>query len=221
MTSKILIVGAGPGAPDFITPAARKAVQNAHLLIGSKRVLDLFSREIRGEMLPLTANNINETLKRAMKVAKTGKSVVILSTGDPCIFGLLKPVLKIKEDVDVEVIPGISSIQACMARLCLCWDNIDLLISFHEGTSPEKEKRLIEAVKEGKNVMLLPDSKSFSPNKILEFLLKQGIDGSLPVAICERLTYPEEKIVKGTLKSLSRPGFNPLCVMMIGKATLK
>ncbi|MCP8312548.1 MAG: precorrin-6y C5,15-methyltransferase (decarboxylating) subunit CbiE [Candidatus Methylarchaceae archaeon HK02M1] len=220
-SSKIFIVGAGPGTPDFITPIARKTVNNAHLLIGSKRVLDLFTREIRGEVLPLTASNINNALKRAIEVAKKGKLVVMLSTGDPCIFGLLKPVLKIKEDVKVEVIPGISSIQTCIARLCLCWDDIDFLISFHEGTSPEKEKKLIEAIKEGKNVILLPDSKSSSPSKILDFLLKRGFDEDLPLAVCERLTYPEEKIVKGTLGSLSRLSFDPLCVMVIGKVILK
>ena len=218
-TGKIFIVGAGPGTPDFITPIARKTVQNAHLIIGSKRVLNMLesSSEIKGEVLLLNASNIHSTLKFGIEVAKSGKSVVILSTGDPCIFGLLKPVLKIKEDVEIEVIPGISSIQTCLARLCLCWDDIGLLISFHEETSPEKKKRLIKAVKEGKNIVLLPGPKSFPPNKILNFLLAQGFDEELPVAICERLTYLEEKIVKGTLKSLSRLSFDPLSVMVIEK----
>ena len=216
-TKKIFIVGAGPGTPDFITPIARRTVQNAQLLIGSKRVLDMLSSEIRGDVLPLDVSNIYSALKKGIEAAKSGRSVVILSTGDPCIFGLLKPVLKIKDDVEVKVIPGISSIQTCLARLCLSWDDIGLLISFHEEISPEKKERLIEAVREGKNIVLLPGSKSFHPNKILEFLLEQGVDRALPATICEKLTYPEEKIVKGTLESLSKFSFDPLCVMVIEK----
>ncbi len=213
---KIYVIGVGPGSPDYITPMARKAVQNAHLVIGAERALSLFLGDIKGEALPLTGKNVGEGLKYAIESAKMGKTVAVLSTGDPGFSGLLRPVLNnITEDVKVDVIPGISSIQICAARLHICWDEIDLF-SFHEGASHEKMMKLTEAVKEGRNVMLLPDPKSFPPNEIAKFLINNEISKETPVVICENLTLPNEKIIMGTLESVLKLNFGPLCVMVIG-----
>ena len=213
--AKINLVGIGPGSPDYITPIARKAVQNAHLVIGAKRALSLFLGDIKGEALPLTAKNMNEAIKYAFESSKMGKTVAMLSTGDPGFSGLLRPVLKnITEDVEVDVIPGISSIQVCAARLRLCWDEISLF-SFHEGTSHEKMMKLAEAVKEGKDVMLLPDPKSFPPHEIARFLINNEIDKETLVIVCENLTLPNERIVIATLKRMLELDFDPLCIMVV------
>lgn len=216
MNNKIYVIGAGPGSPDYVTPIARKVVQGAHLIVGSKRALSLFSENIKGEVLPLTSENVGKTIEYAIKSAKIGKIVAILSTGDPGFAGLLRPVLNnITDDVKVEVIPGISSIQMCAARLNICWDETDLF-SFHEGASHEKKARLAEAVKGGRSIMLLPDPKSFPPNEIAKFLINSGISEETTVFICENLTLPNEKIIMGTLKRILKLDFSPLCVMFIG-----
>jgi cobalt-precorrin-7 (C5)-methyltransferase len=214
--AKITIVGVGPGAPDYVTPIAKKTVQAAHVVIGAERALNLFRGDIKGEALLLTAKNVNELLKYAVESAKTGKTVVLLSTGDPGFSGLLRPVLNstVGKGVEVDVLPGISAIQVCAARLQLSWDEIDLF-SFHEGASPEKKMRLAEAVKEGKDVMLLPDPKAFPPREIASFLIKNGVSKETPAVVCENLTLSNERIVSSTLGEMLKLNFAPLCVVLI------
>lgn len=110
--AKINIVGIGPGSPDYITPITRKTVQNAQVLIGAERALRLFLGEIKGETLTLTAKNATEALKYAVESSEKGKTVALLSTGDPGFSGLLGTFLNniTGKGVEVEVVPGISSI---------------------------------------------------------------------------------------------------------------
>jgi cobalt-precorrin-7 (C5)-methyltransferase len=214
--SELKLVGMGPGSPDYITPIATKSVQNAEIVIGAKRALNLFQDHIKGESLLLTAQNVKEGLKHGLASAEAGKNVVILSTGDPGFSGLLGSLINIAgKDVDVEVIPGVSSIQVCAARLRIRWDTADLL-SFHGDASHEKKMGLVEALKEGRKVILLPDPKSFSPCDIARFLIGEGVDRETPVSVCENLTLGNERTVTSTLDGILEQNFDLLCVMTVG-----
>lgn len=215
--AKINIVGVGPGSPDYVTPAARKAVQQAEVVIGAQRSLNLFTSDIKGESMVLTAKNLNEALKNAVELVKKGKNVALLSTGDPGFSGLLHTVLKsgmIKAS-EINVVPGVSSIQACAARLAISWDDA-CLFTFHEGNVSAEEKNALAAcVKNGKDALLLPDSRAFSPKEIAVFLIEAGIDKKTPVYICENLTLDDETVTSSSLMEVSQQTFRPLCVMVI------
>lgn len=213
---KLKLVGAGPGSPEYITPIAKETVQNAEIVVGAKRALNLFQDYTKGKTLPLTANNLKELLKHAVESAEEGKNVVILSTGDPGFSGLLRTLQNIAgKNVQVDVIPGVSSIQLCAARLRLSWDTSQLF-TFHRGTTPEEKKKLVETLKEGKTVFMLPDNSSFSPPDIAKFLIDQGINRETPVGVCENLTLRSERTVTSTLEGILQQKFEPLCVMAIG-----
>jgi cobalt-precorrin-7 (C5)-methyltransferase len=114
----------------------------------------------------------------------------------------------------VNVVPGISSIQACAARLKICWDEAGL-ISFHEGVDAQKKKKLAESSKEGKILIILPDPKVFPPSDIARFLISEGVDEETPVFICENLTLDEERIFSSSLKELTSLNFSSLCIMVV------
>jgi cobalt-precorrin-7 (C5)-methyltransferase len=214
---KINIVGVGPGSPDYVTPAARKVVQQAKVVIGAQRSLNLFHVDIKGETLVLTAKNLNDALEYAAESAKKGKSVALLSTGDPGFSGLLHTVLEsgLVHTYEINVIPGVSSLQACAARLAISWDDA-CLFTFHEGNVSDKEKEeLLLAVKDGRTVMLLPNSRVFSPKEIACFLIKAGINEKTPVHICENLTLDNQKVASNSLGQVSQQSFASLCVMVI------
>ncbi len=219
---KLNIVGTGPGSPDYVTPAARKAVQDAQVVIGAERSLSLFREDIKGETLTLTAKNVEEALKYASESAKKGKTVALLSTGDPGFSGLLGSVLRrsVEKSVEVNIIPGISSVQACAARLCMCWDDVSLF-AFHDGTNSKKKRELAKAVKAGKAVMLLPEPKAFPPREIAAYLLSIGADKETSVVVCENLTLSNEKVVETTLEEASKQNFSSLCVMVIKSSKTK
>lgn len=218
--TNLTIVGVGPGAPDYVIPAARKAIQRAHIVIGSERSLSLFRGEIKGEILTLTGKNIDELLKYARDSEKMGKTVVLLSGGDPGFSGLLGSVLdRLGTKNEVNVIPGISSIQVCAARLGLCWEDA-ALFTFHNGVDENKKEELFKAVKSGKDVFLLPEPKIFKPSDIAGFLIEKGVDKTVKIVVCENLTLKNEKIVETTLEKAVNQSFSSLCVMVVRRSTI-
>jgi cobalt-precorrin-7 (C5)-methyltransferase len=214
--AKIRIVGVGPGSPDFVTPASRKAVQQAEVVIGAKRSLDLFTSDIRGEVVVLTAKNLSESLKNAAKLLKNSKNVVLLSTGDPGFSGLLHTVMEsgLFNASDINVVPGVSSIQACAARLNISWDNTRLF-TFHDEVSEDEKEKLVSAVKCGRTILLLPNQRGFAPKDIAAFLIKVDTDKHTPVYICENITLENEKVTSTSLGQVVNQSFSSLCVMVI------
>ena len=153
---------------------------------------------------------------------KNGKNVALLSTGDPGFSGLLHTVLEsgLVDTENINVIPGVSSIQACAAKIALSWDSTHLF-TFHEGNVTAQDKNhLLTCIQNGKNIILLPDSRAFPPKEIAAFLIDAGVNISTPVYICENLTLDNEKITVSTLQKISEQTFVPLCVMVI-KANLQ
>ena len=214
--AKISIIGMGPGSPDYVTPIARKKVQKAQLVIGAERALDLFKGDINGEELKLTAKNLNDALVRAVEAAEAGKSVALLSTGDPGFSGLLRAFLKASKgrNVEVDVTPGVSSIQVCAARLRMGWDEAKLF-SFHDGTDDRKKKELADAIIKEEDVMLLPDPKVFSPSDVAKFLISKAVAEDTSAFVCENLTLEDEKVVASTLRGIVGKSYGSLCVMVI------
>ena len=222
--AKLNIIGTGPGSPDYVTPAARKTVHEAEVIIGAQRSLNLFSENIKGQTMVLTAKNLNSALKFAVESVQKGKNVALLSTGDPGFSGLLHTVLEsgLFRAKEINVVPGVSSIQACAARLALCWDTM-CLFTFHEGgVTAEDKNHLLSCVKNGKNVMLLPDIRAFTSSEIASFLVKAGVDEETSVFVCGNLTLDDEKVTSSTLGEVSERAFGSLCVMVVkGKREVK
>jgi cobalt-precorrin-7 (C5)-methyltransferase len=205
--SKLFVVGIGPGSEDYLTFKARKIADSVEILIGSRRALELFP-ETSGEKIELDPKNMEKGFGYAISEVRKGKSVALLSTGDPGFSGILKPVLDLSGNLDVEVVPGISSIQLCAAKLKVSWDEVNLITLHGKGVSLE----LLEALKNGKLTMVLPN---FNAKEVAEFLLDNGIDPQREVAICERLSYPDERMVKTTLLDVLNENFSYMCVMVI------
>jgi cobalt-precorrin-7 (C5)-methyltransferase len=209
--SKLYIVGIGPGSKEYLTKIAIKTVKKADFVIGSKRALDLF--EEYNEKIELNVKDLQEKLELGVDLSINNKSVCMLSTGDPGFSGILKPVLKIAKEkgVDedkIEVIPGISSLQLSAAKTKIPWDDANI-ITLH---GRENQEDILKILDNGKTTIVLP---SKSVKDMAEFLIKSGIDKEREVVICEKLSYNDEKIVRTTLKDVSKSDFTYLCVMTI------
>jgi len=172
------IVGVGAG-PNLLTKEAISAIENAQIIFGSKRALELAKEHIRGKAGILT----DYTLKTLPGNA------VVLSTGDPMLSGLGK----YAKTVD-EIIPGVSSFQVACARLRLDIEDISV-ITAHSRDIEGVKKRLLSELDHGKNVFLLPDP-SFGTLEVAEFLNDHGL--LRKIAVCQQLGYPDERIVTGT-----------------------
>ncbi len=205
--SKLYMVGTGPGSSEYLTKAAIEVAESVDVLVGSQRALDLFPGFV-GDSLVLKARNMDEMMKKSISLVDEGKEVAILSTGDPGFSGVLKPILNLRNDLDIEVVPGISSLQLAAARLQLPWDQANILTLHGKGNS----EVILDHLDNGKPTIVLPD---FRVEKLAQFLLENGIHPERKVAVCERLSYPDEKLFKGNLKEVADMEFSYLCVMVV------
>jgi precorrin-6y C5,15-methyltransferase (decarboxylating) CbiE subunit len=113
----ITIAGCGPGSLDYVTPAARHAIETAQLLVGAKRLLDLFP-EVAAERIVVGADVAKALDAMA---ARLGQRTVVLVTGDPGLCSLARPVIRRFGRDACRVIPGISSVHAAFASLGIDW----------------------------------------------------------------------------------------------------
>ncbi len=188
------IVGVGAG-PNLLTREAISAIQNAGVIFGSKRAIELAKEHIRCE-----AHEITDYALRSLP-----ENAVVLSTGDPMLSGLGK----YAKEGD-EIIPGISSLQLACARLRLDVESL-AVITAHSRDIEAVKKRLLMELRNGKTVFLLPDS-SFGVNELAGFLKSEGLQGQ--ISICERLGYPDERIITGTTENPPYAESDMYCVVI-------
>ncbi|AEG17120.1 cobalt-precorrin-7 (C(5))-methyltransferase [Methanobacterium paludis] len=209
--SKIYVVGIGPGSSEYLTVKAQKIVESADILMGSRRSLELF-KDVDEEKIEIEAREMEEMMKLAVSHVGKGKSVALLSTGDPGFSGVLKLILKLMDDlngeIDVEVVPGVSSIQMCAAKLQIPWDDADIVTMHGKGNS----KDVLKLVDNGKPTIILPNR---SVEELAEFLIDNGVDPAREIAVCEKLSYPDEKIVKTSLNEVLGMKFSYMCVVVV------
>lgn len=209
--SKLFIVGIGPGSKDYLTQKAIDTVKNTDITIGSKRAIDIFDK--LNEVIILNVKDLQEKLNLAVDLAIEGKKVSVLSTGDPGFSGVLKSIMKIAKDKNfnkenIEVIPGISSLQLAAAKCRISWDEANIM-TFH---GRENIEDILDIIDNGKTTIALP---SKSVKDMARFLLTNGVDEDRKVTICEKLSYEEEKIVTTSLKEVMNTDFSYMCVMVI------
>lgn len=209
--SKLFIVGVGPGSKDYLTQIAVDTVKNADIIIGSWRAIDIF--DDIGETIGLNVKDLQEKLELGVDLAIDGKEVCVLSTGDPGFSGVLKTILRIAKakefnEENIEVIPGVSSLQLTAAKNRISWDEANIM-TFH---GRENIKNILDVIDNGQPTIALP---SKSVKDMARFLLDNGVNGDRKVTICEKLSYPEEKIVTTSLKEVINSDFSYMCVMII------
>lgn len=207
--NKVIIVGCGPGVKAYISPKALYNVKKADILVGSRRLLKLFS-DVDAEKIVLE-KNYRVLVNRIADWSST-KQVVVLVSGDPCFFSYTKLIVKKLGCEFCTIIPGISSIQFAFAAIGESWDDA-CFISLH-GRDAEYAQ-LMKNVREHSKVGILTDHKN-TPAVIARQLLAGGIRDR-QMFICENLSLPEERILETDLASAVNINTNGASVVIIKK----
>ena len=211
MSGKIYIVGIGPGASEYLTKKAIDTVESSDYTVGSTRAIDLFD-DVSGK-IAFNVKDLVDKLEEGVQLACDGNTVSILSTGDPGFSGVLNTVLRISGEKDfpkenIEVVPGISSLQLAAAKCHIQWDNANVM-TFH---GRENIKDILPVINNGKVTIALPSRKV---KDMAQFLLDNGFEPDRKVVVCERLSYPDEKIVESSLKDIAQSEFTYMCIIVI------
>lgn len=207
--SRIYVLGVGPGGAGFVPPRTVELAQSCALLIGGKRNLELFpflnveKREIDREI---------GALLDFVEASYRKKQVGILVSGDPGLFSLLAPLRRRFPAELLEVVPAPSALQYLFARISLPWHDA-VILSLHGRSRETLAPFLAAAVRRSSKVGLFTDAKN-TPALVCELLLRQGV-GDCTVYIGEELSYPGEKIYRGSLEECRALRVGPLNVMVI------
>jgi precorrin-6y C5,15-methyltransferase (decarboxylating) CbiE subunit len=183
---KIIIVGCGPGLKSYISPRSLYNINKADILIGSRRLLKLFT-DTDADKITLEKNY--KILLEKIALWRRSKQVVVLVSGDPCFFSYTKILVDEFGRDSCSIIPGISSIQLAFAAIGDSWDDA-CFISLHGRNA--QTSQLIKTVRNHPKVAVLTDHNN-TPAVIARQLLKHGIR-KRHMFICENLSLPDEKI---------------------------
>lgn len=204
---KVTIIGAGPGNPDLLSRAALDAIDIADVVIGAHRALagiDVPPDVVRCELVK-TADIVAE-----LTDAASWRRAVVVMTGDVGLFsGARRLVEALSGDaqVDVRVIPGISSASYLAARLARPWQ--DWRFASAHGVACD-----IVAEAERAGELFLATSGGEDPSRLSGELVQAGF-GDARVTVAECLSYPDERITCATASEIAGQTFDDLNVMLI------
>jgi len=245
---KIFIVGTGPGSVEHITPYAQKAIRNSDVIVGYGTYLELIKELIEDKEIVSTGMTQEiERCKKAVELAMNGKTVAVISGGDPGIYAMAGLVFELLKDrnalcvmryalknknasrvthhvsrVDVEVIPGISALNACAARLGapLMHDFASISLSDRLTLWELIEKRLDAAAKADFVIILYnPKSKGRAKHidRAMEIILKCR-KPETPVGIVKGAMRGDERIIITDLKNMLEHDIDMQTTVIIGNS---
>jgi len=207
--SKVYFVGCGPGDPDLITVKAKKLLQKADVVVYSgslipDQILKMGKKAKLYDAAGLVREEIFEILE---KNAKQGKVVIRLHDGDPAIYGAIREQTDNlqKEGIEFEIVPGVTSFLASSAALGLQLTlpgvtQTIIVTRAEKRTAVPKQEQISELAKH-KSTMIF-----YLSVHLLQDIVKQAIEGgypkSTPAAVVYRASWPDQKIIVGTLEDI-------------------
>lgn len=207
---QVYIVGAGAGDPELITVKGQKLLQKADVIIyaGSlvnPALLD-FAKE-GAEIHDSASMTLPEVIETIEKAVAKDLMVVRLHTGDPSIYGAIQEQMDAlkKKRIDFEVVPGVSSFLATAAALkqeyTLPGISQTVIITRNEGRTPVPEREKLRSLAAHQATMCIFLSITMLADVVKE-LMEGGYAPSTPIAIVQRASWPEQKIVRATLETI-------------------
>ncbi|MBU5299205.1 precorrin-4 C(11)-methyltransferase [Clostridium sporogenes] len=211
MESKVYFIGAGPGDPDLITVKGRDILSKADVVIYagslvSKEHLDYCKEGV--EVYNSASMTLKEVIKVIEKAHNENKSIVRLHTGDPSIYGAIKEQMDELDKLNIcyEVVPGVSSFAAAAASIkkefTLPGVSQTVILTRVEGRTPVPEKEDLEVLASRGASMALFLSVGMIDKVALK--LKKGYGRNVPIAVIQRATWQDEKVVIGTLDDIAK-----------------
>ncbi len=204
-------VGAGPGDPELLSIRGRRMLEQADLILfaGSLVPRQLTDCAKAGAVVRSSAGmNLEEQIDLMRSHYDKGHLVVRLHTGDPCIYGAIEEQMALLDTahINYHITPGISSFQAAAAELRSQFTIPEkcqtIILTRGEGRTPMPDGEKLHQLAVHRSTMCIFLSATLV-RQVQQELLAGGYPPSTPVAVCHKLTWPEQQIWRGTLDHLA------------------
>ena len=225
--NKIYVTGLGPGLHSHMTEEAKASLKAADVIVGYKTYIKLIEGLVDGKtILESGMRKERDRCKECLEIAKEGKTVTLVSSGDAGVYGMAGIMLEMAEsegaDIDIEVVPGISAANAAAATLGAPLMHDYCVISLSDLlTDWDVIKKRIRCAGEGDFVIALYNPKSkgrpTNINTCQEILLKYKSKDT-PVGIVRNAKREDEKMVITTLEKMCDAEIDMFSMVIIGNS---
>jgi precorrin-3B C17-methyltransferase len=227
---RLFVVGIGPGGPLDRTRRAEEAIAQSDCVVGYTHYVALIADLTAGKELISTGMTKEvERCRLALERAKRGKTVALVSSGDPGIYGMAGLILELAATeglaLPIEIVPGVTAASALAARLgapLMCDFAVmslsDLLVPW------ERIRERLEAVAAADLVCALYNPRSQKRRKQLDeaaAIFRRHRPGATPVGVGTAIGSSEERILLSDLDHFLALPIDMRSVVIIGNGSTK
>ena len=226
---KVFFIGAGPGDPELLTLKGKSIIEKADVLIYAGSLVNpqvLNHKKKEATVYNSASMNLKEIVSLISKEVKKGKTVARIHTGDPAIYGAIQEQISFleKRNISYEVIPGVSSVFAAAAalkkELTLPERSQTVILTRISGRTKVPTRESIDKLAQSHATMAIFLSVAHI-EKVVEQLLTAYPSGT-PVAVVYKASWPDEKVVRGTLKTIAgkvhKAAIKRQAIILVGSA---
>lgn len=207
--AKVYFIGAGPGDPELITVKGRRFIDEADVVVYAGSLLNPALLEgLKVELHDSSGMDLDGITEVIRKAVEEGKKVVRLHSGDLSFYSAITEQMhRLRRlGIEVEAIPGVSSLSAGAASLCqeLTMPGVSqtVIVTRISGRTPVPEREGISMLSAHGATMVI----FLSVDKIegvAEELRKGGYPEETPVVVVEKASWPKEKVIRGTIEDIA------------------
>lgn len=210
-TGIVYFIGAGPGDPELITVKGQRLLASADVVLyaGSLVLAEILKYASPGAEIHSSAGmKLEQQIALMSAAVQQGKVVARLHTGDPSIYGAIAEQMKALDELHIpyQVIPGVSSAFAAAAALRLEYTLPDLtqtlILTRLSGRTPVPERENLRSLAAHRSSLVIFLSTGLIQEVVAE-LRAAGYPPETPIALVYRASWPDEKILRGTLANIA------------------
>ncbi len=222
-------IGAGPGAPDLLTLRGAERIARCPLVLyaGSLVPRAVVARaRPDARVLDTSGMTLDEIVGHMAEAHAAGEDVARVHTGDPCLFGAIGEQLRRLDALGIpyEVVPGVSSFTAAAAalrrELTLPGVSQAVIVARAAGRTPVPDGQRLEELARHRATLAIFLSAGLVEEVAAALLPAYGPD--CPVAVVHRASWPDERILRGTLATLAaqvkEAGVGATAMILVGPA---
>ena len=207
---KVFFIGAGPGDPELLTLKGKVIIEKADVLIYAGSLVNpkvLNYRKKEAAVYNSASLSLKEILAIISKAVKKGKTVARIHTGDPAIYGAIQEQITLleKKNISYEVIPGVSSVFAAAAalkkELTLPERSQTVILTRISGRTKVPPSESIDKLAQAQATMAIFLSVAHIEKVVEQLLIAYPSD--TPVAVVQKASWSDEKVVRGTLRTIA------------------
>ncbi len=226
----VYFIGAGPGALDLMTVRAQRIIQSADLILYAD---SLVNEEIGtlakpgAEVAGSSGLTLEEIVSRMVEAARAGRVVARVHSGDPSIYGAIREQMNAlaAAGIGYAVVPGVSSLFGAAAELGveLTVPEVSqtIIITRAEGRTPVPDTQRLRDLASHRATLAIYLSAGMIDRVVTE-LRDGGYPEETPVAVVYRATWPDQRILRGTLSDIAAAvraaGITRQALILVGDA---